>query len=57
VPYTSIDVCSLIIDIVTMIETYGLIDGLVTILIIRLMVMHMIMSMVIKHIIIELQFT
>jgi hypothetical protein len=57
VPYTSIDVCSLIIDIATMIETYGLIDGLVTMLIIRLMVMHMIMSMVIKHIIIELQFT
>ena len=40
-----------------MIETYGLIDGLVTMPIIRLMVMHMIMSMVIKYIIIELQFT
>ena len=56
-PCTSIDVCSLIIDIATMIETYGLIDGLVTMPIIRLMVMHMIMSMVIKYIIIELQFT
>jgi len=54
VPYTSIDVCSLIIDIATMIETYGLIDGLVTMLIIRLMVVHMIMSMVIKHIMVEL---
>jgi len=57
VPYTSIDVCSLIIDIAAMIETYGLIDGLVTMPIIRLMVMHMIMSMVIKHIIVKLQFT
>jgi hypothetical protein len=57
VPYTSIGVCSLIIDIAAMIETYGLIDGLVTMPIIRLMVMHMIMSMVIKHIIVKLQFT
>jgi hypothetical protein len=57
VPYTSIDVYSLIIDIAAMIETYGLIDGLVTMLIIRLMVVHMIMSMVIKYIIIELQST